>query len=353
MHPNTERRVIPLAADGRDSYTIVTAIAVAFIGRGDPVAQSILQRLITASTDPFELVDRVEALLGGDTALPYPPLALVASGSAGHHVLVHGDVSVVGTGTADTATSRLTTRRWQGMPDAPQRDMVTSLTALTVGVGTAHVDRPSILPASSLADLCEGTVCAAGFVVIWANGEIAPDASRDAGPAWVRHPPTGPLATPPRSINGVLCGRLHANERTARFCAVCGIVIRRHPVTRTSARPSRGVLVFDTGEVFEIDSQVVIGRAANHATLVSSGVARSLTPAGDVSGLSRVHAVIRQDDWRVEMVDHNSLNGTFRWDSSAGRWTRLDANVPVTLMAGDAIAFGRRTATFQAAHTRA
>jgi hypothetical protein len=344
MQPNTERRVIPLAPNADDSYTIVTAVAVAFIGQGDPVSQSVLQRLITGSTDALELIERAERLLSDDSALRYPPLAVVACDATGQRVLVHGDVAVVGTGTADTATSQPTTHRWRGMPHAPQRCLLASLTAVTVGVGSAHTGSTPILPASSLADLREGTVRAAGFAMIWAN-----NAHLDADQVWVNQPPT----TPRRSLSGVLCGRLHANEPSARFCAVCGIVIRRNGPAPTSARPSPGVLVFDTGEVFEIDSQVVIGRAANHATLVSSGIARSLTPAGDVSGLSRVHAVIRHDDWRVEMVDHNSLNGTFRWDSRAQRWTRLDANVPVALMTGDAIAFGRRTATYQAADTRA
>lgn len=110
--------------------------------------------------------------------------------------------------------------------------------------------------------------------------------------------------------------------------------IRKSPVN--SPMPTwRVVLVaLDQGARplgLQIDSEIVVGRAAGDAT-----PDLDLTPYGAKSkGVSRMHARLRPEMHSLVLVDNNSSNGTF-WNK-----IRLPPNSDQLLKDGDVITFGR------------
>jgi FHA domain len=149
---------------------------------------------------------------------------------------------------------------------------------------------------------------------------------------------------PPPIVAGTLCVRDHLNEPGRSSCNLCGIDIDAVAPVVQRARPPLGRLVFDTGQAYVLACDVLIGRRSGDDSLVTSGHARSLVPAGDASSISRAHALVRLSGWRIELIDLGSLNGTFLWDRAATTWTRADPHVAVPITVGDSIAFGRRAA---------
>jgi hypothetical protein len=112
-------------------------------------------------------------------------------------------------------------------------------------------------------------------------------------------------------------------------------------------RPPLGRLVFDTGQAYLLADDVLVGRRSDDDSLVASGHARALVPAGDASSISRAHALVRLSGWRIELIDLGSLNGSFRWEPASAAWERIDPHAACTITVGDAIAFGRRTARLE------
>jgi hypothetical protein len=74
--------------------------------------------------------------------------------------------------------------------------------------------------------------------------------------------PEAPAQASPRAVvTGVYCKNGHFDDPEARFCAVCGISMNQQTlVPRPGPRPPLGVLAFDDGAVFQLDSDYVIGR---------------------------------------------------------------------------------------------
>src|SRR5262249_45313278 len=81
-------------------------------------------------------------------------------------------------------------------------------------------------------------------------------------------------------------------------------------VPRPGRRPPLGVLVLDDGAVLQLDSDYVIGREPTLDASVALGKARPLRTAEGAGAVSRVHARIQLDGWRVLVTDLGSKNGT-------------------------------------------
>lgn len=111
-----------------------------------------------------------------------------------------------------------------------------------------------------------------------------------------------------------------------------------------------GRLTWDNGQVSEILGSVLIGRDVLADDDVLAGRMAALVPGGQNDSMSRVHAELwpRGSDV-VVLVDRGSLNGTFVWDDSTKAWQRLAAGEARELRTGAVVAFGERTATFEAA----
>ena len=116
----------------------------------------------------------------------------------------------------------------------------------------------------------------------------------------------------PRAVvTGVYCKNDHFDDPDARFCAVCGISMNQQTlVPRPGPRPPLGVLAFDDGSVFQLDSDYVVGRDPALSPAVAAGQARPLCVVDDAGIVSRAHAAIQLDGWRVVVTDLDSANGT-------------------------------------------
>jgi hypothetical protein len=113
------------------------------------------------------------------------------------------------------------------------------------------------------------------------------------------------------AVVGVFCKNGHFDDPEARFCAVCGISMNQQTlVPQPGTRPPLGVLVFDDGSIFQLDSDYVIGRDPVQSAAVVAGKARPLCVVDDAGIVSRAHAALQLDGWRVLLTDLGSANGT-------------------------------------------
>lgn len=146
----------------------------------------------------------------------------------------------------------------------------------------------------------------------------------DAGSGGVDAPVREPLAKvkdmPPGStsyvsvgplIQGVYCKNGHFDDPEALFCAICGISMNQQTlVPRPGERPPLGVLLLDDGSVFQLDTDYVVGREPSLDASVAEGKARPLRISDETGIVSRVHARVHLEGWRVLVTDLGSANGT-------------------------------------------
>jgi hypothetical protein len=109
-----------------------------------------------------------------------------------------------------------------------------------------------------------------------------------------------------------------------------------------------GRLTWDNGEMDQLPAPVLVGRDVGADEAVVAGHLGALVPRGQTDSMSRVHAELRRQGAGVAIVDRGSTNGTFLWDEQRGAWQRLVPGEPRELRNGAVIAFGERTATFEA-----
>ena len=387
-HPPTDRpastgapelNVCPLGGGTPDGPVVVARPgAVAFVGAGDPVARAVVVRHVRtippAGDDPRSVVERLAQLLRAGDAGPYPAVLLAVPSVDGVHVVVHGEVDSIASGLVDAgarADASLGSEHWSTPEREPMVRHLRRLDSIVVGP-------PSLAAggASPIVDLVDGVVPSGGLIATFRTasieGSIEPEAVAAApgGPEpdpsldHVGTPPVAPAEIPPSSgrqlsqlggavpqrpeVEGIRCSRGHFNHPSAKFCAHCGIAMHQSSfVVVRAERPPLGVLVFDSGEAFELADDVIVGRAPGEHPEVAAGRSRSLSPGGDVATLSRVHASVELAGWDVRLVDRGSLNGTFVWDPVHRTWHRLQQAVACPILPGALVAFGRRTARFE------
>jgi hypothetical protein len=144
-------------------------------------------------------------------------------------------------------------------------------------------------------------------------------------------------------ISGVYCKNGHFDDPEALFCAVCGISMNQQSlVPRPGPRPPLGVLVLDDGSVFQLDKDYIIGREPSLDASVASGRSRPLRVADESGIVSRVHAKVQLDGWRVLITDLGSANGTRIKLPKQPADQGLLPQVPVVLAPGSQIDLGGR-----------
>ncbi len=144
-------------------------------------------------------------------------------------------------------------------------------------------------------------------------------------------------------IQGVYCTRGHFDDPEARFCAVCGISMNQQTlVPRPGERPPLGLLLMDDGSVFQLDTDYIIGREPNLDSSVAAGKARPLRIADDSGIVSRVHARVSLEGWRVLVTDLGSANGTRVKLPDQPTDTQLVPQVPLVLTTGSQVDVGGR-----------
>jgi FHA domain len=102
-----------------------------------------------------------------------------------------------------------------------------------------------------------------------------------------------------------------------------------------------GVLVLADGSVFQLDSDYVIGREPTLDPSVTAGQARPLLISGASDLVSRVHARVDLDGWRVYISDLHSANGTEILLPGEPHATMLEPGVQTAIVAGTRIRLGR------------
>jgi hypothetical protein len=144
-------------------------------------------------------------------------------------------------------------------------------------------------------------------------------------------------------IQGVYCKNGHFDDPEALFCAICGISMNQQTlVPRPGERPPLGVLLLDDGSVFQLDSDYVVGREPSLDGSVAAGRARPLRVADDSGIVSRVHARVQLDGWRVFVTDLGSANGTRVLLPGQPGDQQLVPQVPIVLATGSQVDLGGR-----------
>jgi hypothetical protein len=160
---------------------------------------------------------------------------------------------------------------------------------------------------------------------------------KDMPPGTSSYVSAGPI------IQGVYCKNGHFDDPEALFCAICGISMNQQTlVPRPGERPPLGVLLLDDGAVFQLDSDYVIGREPGLDASVAQGKARPLRIADESGIVSRVHAKIHLDGWRVLVTDLGSANGTRVLLPAQPADQPLVPQVPIVLATGSQVDLGGR-----------
>jgi len=142
-------------------------------------------------------------------------------------------------------------------------------------------------------------------------------------------------------VQGVYCSRGHFDDPESLFCAVCGISMNQQTlVPRPGTRPPLGVLLLDDGSVFQLDRDYIVGREPSLDGSVASGKSRPLRIADDSGIVSRVHAKVQLDGWRVTITDLGSANGTRVKLPKQASDTVLQPHIPLVLATGSQVDLG-------------
>lgn len=347
-------------------------------GDGDQLADVVTEVLVSDDIWP-----------GSRAGQPGPAVAVFGPGRGGLSVLVTGSAW------AEITTSHGTQRLAAGPPATLLRATIGSpVIAVHAGLGSGPRDQ---VGTDRFSRLDRGRVRAGGLSYYPATGaapappepappqpappqaappqpaeDLIPDepapelAPADGGPPTefsavllgqetsdIKPRPPLPMSGPPSGqaannlaepmILGVYCKNGHFNDPDARFCAVCGISMNQQTLTpRPGPRPPLGVLVLDDGAVLQLDADYVIGREPTLDAAVASGRARPLRITDAAGTVSRVHAYIQLDDWRVMVTDLGSANGTMIRASDQAPARALVPRVPAPLQPGSRVDLGSR-----------
>jgi hypothetical protein len=165
---------------------------------------------------------------------------------------------------------------------------------------------------------------------------------RDLPPGTSSYVSQGPI------IQGVYCKNGHFDDPEALFCAICGISMNQQTlVPRPGERPPLGVLLLDDGSVFQLDHDYVVGREPSLDGSVAAGKARPLRVTDDSGIVSRVHARVHLEGWRVLVTDLGSANGTRVHLPNQPTEQQLVPQVPVVLATGSQVDLGGRVFRYE------
>ena len=187
-------------------------------------------------------------------------------------------------------------------------------------------------------DFRAAPVAAPSDAAVPAHDEINPTEVLPLLPAGAPENGSGASADPP-IVDGVYCKNGHFGDPEARSCAVCGASSnRRGSIPQPGPRPALGALVFDDDSALELSADCVIGRNPALDPAVAAGEARPLRFLD--SQVSRIHARVHLDGWRVFLIDLGSANGTRIQPPGKRSDQALEPNVPVPLQSGTRVFIG-------------
>lgn len=151
-------------------------------------------------------------------------------------------------------------------------------------------------------------------------------------------------------VLGIYCENGHFTDPDTRWCVICGTdTSRRSADPQPGPRPPLGVLILDDGTTLTVDGDYVIGRSPGRDQSVSAGAARPVRVTDGESTVSRVHASLHLDGWRVLLTDLGSANGTHIQQLGAQIAQRLEPQVPVQIQPGTRFFVGSPCLRYEAA----
>jgi len=313
--------------------------AVAWVpGAGGELVEAVISAASTA-----ELLGKVASRLADPRAALWPPFAIVVARGADLVVVVHGPVEV--TLSQDGAAGA---RLYGG------DDVGSWLNRIVHNVSSLSAGKP--VSEEGPADLREGVIRADGFKLTGAEDFSANGAAdvelRSQANSGRRHEVAGDdnglglvAVAAPESPESGLFDEDGPEEAESPTVAEPAIDVT---VAEQSSVQSLGRLTWDNGEVHQLTGDLLIGRDVLSDPAVIAGELLPLVPSGQNDSMSRVHAELRPRGKELVVIDRGSTNGTFVWDDPSRAWQRLVAGQPVTVPAGGVLAFGERTATFEA-----
>lgn len=332
----------------------------------DEAASPVVERLLgicrtlgsTASGPPARwLVDRLAPLLGQPDS---PSFCVLATGDRSLHCVIQGELDL-------WAARGDHLSRHTGAEPGTWVDVVIEGDFDSLTVGPAGTKPPVADPR---VDLQGGVVVGNGILLFArpadqgaAAGDTVPVAVAARAPATgemqatgatptTTAPPgpaggPGPGATSELPVVGPTCPQGHVNAAGAAFCSTCGSPLPSNG--QGGAPPSLGALVLDDGTAFPLDTSYVIGREPSEAGTVQSGSSRAIAIDDPDRVVSRVHAEVRIAGRTIQLVDRDSVNGTYVFGGNGGGWERLAPNEPYELQPGGQVLIGRRTLRYEAA----
>ncbi|MGC8626418.1 MAG: FHA domain-containing protein [Acidimicrobiales bacterium] len=348
-------------APGSEGWLARLPGAVVWVPGAGTKARELFATCLAAG-GPMELLGRVGSRLADPQAAPWPPFAIIAARGAELVLVVHGPVEVeVAHGTAET--------KLYGGEDVGSwlNRALKGATALRSGKQGADDDlvdlRAGVIRASGFALMAEleATVAEGAGEGATSAGEALPSTQVEGRSAsQSSQEPRGEPDAPTEvevaagapgegaTLRGISCPNGHLNDPRDSSCRVCGARLEPGAPEVVGPRPPLGRLTWDNGEVYELSGATLVGREVAADAGVIAGELVAMVPGGQNDSMSRVHAELRPDGWDVVIVDRGSTNGTFVWDEKTKAWQRLVPGEPQRLRSGMVIAFGERTATFEA-----
>lgn len=149
-------------------------------------------------------------------------------------------------------------------------------------------------------------------------------------------PPPGPSAAAPSAPPSAAPADLPLDTAPTR-------VGRPAPAPAGAAQPAGAgefVLELDSGQRIDVEGVLLLGR--NPSAVGSLAGARAVPITDETWSVSKTHLAVRPVEQGIEVVDHNSTNGTFVWHDGSER--RLVPGEPSLVPPDHTLRFGDRTA---------
>lgn len=336
-------RLVPVV--GTDGWLARLPGAVVWVTGERQAARELIGACLAAGS-PTELLGRTGAHLADPEAAAWPPFALLVSRGPELVAIVHGPVEM--TVDQDGEEHRL----YGG------EEIGSWLNRHLKGTRSARAGKPG--DEEDFADLREGVVRASGFVLAPPD---EPAAQRQSAPREVFEGSTTSeqVISEPLTVAVSEAGTSDAVDAGTSGAGPVEVgtpqagaseaespTVVDQPVAVGGGSRALLKLTWDNGEVYELMGAALVGRDVALDESVISGELAALVPGGQNDSMSRVHAELRPSGRDMVVVDRGSTNGTFVWDDGTKTWQRLPPGEAHVVHLGAVLAFGERTATFEA-----
>lgn len=136
------------------------------------------------------------------------------------------------------------------------------------------------------------------------------------------------------TVLSVLCANGHPNPPRREGCYICGAPVMGRQ--QLMPRPSLGVVRVSTGQEYQLDRDVLFGRAP---TQTDMGRPEPHLVYLDAPEISAMHVMIKVDGWSAVALDRRSTNGTTLVREGL-QPTLLEHGVEIPLQSGDILDLG-------------